>query len=190
MVIYQKRCFKFKKSNTDSFINGIEFGYIQKMSLRVRCGWWASCYCCQLITGINNSIFFFFFPICLPFIFKNYHPAVTTCFLSPDMNTHSFTLCTEYYSLLLSSISNYTWMINIHLKVKTCYEASPHLTPGVTTWNIRIPLGKIIMEISGYLYIHYLNSNDNTINPRKEIFLKFYILIRSVSLLKEKISNY
>lgn len=90
------------------------------------------------------------FHFCLPLIFKDYHPAVTTCFLSPDVSAHDYTVSTEFYGLLLSLISNYTWVITVHLKVKTCYEASPHFTLKIATCNnICISLGKIIIEISG-----------------------------------------
>lgn len=120
--IYLKWFYKLRKSNFDFFFNGIEFGYIQKMSMRVLCGGWASCCSANRFLALTSQ-FPFCFPFQLPFIFKDYHPTVTTCFLSCDMRTHYFSLSTAYYSLALILISNYTWMITIYLKVKPHYEA-------------------------------------------------------------------
>ena len=42
------------------------------------------------------------------------------------------------------------------------------------------PQGKSLWKFLDYLHTPYLISNDNTIDPGKEIILKFHIMIRSV----------
>lgn len=121
------------------------------MSVRVLCEGELHAVAANWFLALTTQFpFSFSFPFLLPSVFRDYHPAVTTCFLSPNMSTHYTTLSTEGYSLLLSLISKYTWMITLYLKVKICSEASHRFTPKVTTCNnIYIPLGKIIIEIFG-----------------------------------------
>lgn len=96
-----------------------------------------------------TSQFPFSFTFHFPFIFKDYHPTDIICFLSCDMSTHYFSLSTAYYILPLSLISNYTWMITIHLKVKRHYEASPYFTQKLQFIIIFVFPWEIIIEISG-----------------------------------------